>query len=154
MNPLLDRAVTNQENNRWRWRALAVAALLGVPVTVFALSGNDAEISYYGWFGAPDSSTLGTGTALAIGPTASWDTSKSGLAVVGSNMNGYDSNSLVVGTMNKHTGGSGDAFVVGMGVGTTDENALEVHKDGTVRLGRIQHETQASMGPFRDPNLP
>lgn len=142
-----------ESKHKRKWLFLILGAALGVPVTVLAISvsGNDLDIDSYGLFGGATGPGNG-GAALAVGYTAQWDSTKDGMAAVGSNVNAYDSNSMVVGYWNKQTGGSGDAFVVGYGTSTEPKNAVEVHSDGTVRIGEAQHESAASMGGFGDPN--
>ncbi|MEM7560640.1 MAG: hypothetical protein AAF394_16075, partial [Planctomycetota bacterium] len=86
----------SKEKRAGRWRIWSLVAISAVPASVvaYSLSGYELEMTEYGWFGAYSSSSSSgsNGSALAIGSSALWDRFRSGLAVVGSGVNGHESN--------------------------------------------------------------
>lgn len=119
------------------WTAIVGAALL--PGAILATSFNyyDFETPGHGWFGVyypPYSAD----PVIAVGDSAYWSSYQSGIALVGSNVSAYGSDSMIVGKWNPYSAGN-EVFAVGNGTSGAPSNAFEILEDGTVRIGDIQN---------------
>ena len=127
---------------------LKLGAVLIVPLAIgvtYGISGDYVVIATsFGTFGS--NTTGNSDPSVAIGDMNSWDSSAQHTLTVGSNLTAYEDDSLVVGTWNLEVTGAQELFVVGVGTGSMAKaNALEVHDDGTVRIGE---QGDLSMGAF------
>lgn len=135
-------------------RLYCVLALVAAPATLNALSDYYFNIVYYGSIG-PSNYASGTGS-LAVGSNNNISySSSSSSAAIGTALQVYNANSLVVGAYNVPTAGA--AFIVGNGSSTTRNNAMEVMTDGTVKIpgtaniGKVPARGGISMGSFTAP---
>ena len=122
----------------------AAAALASIPLTVMAAGISDSELSIveYGLFGQTSNSST-SGVAVAIGTNIDW--SGTPTLAVGSDLNSYDANSLVVGHWNKNSQ-SDELFVVGKGSSGAEENAFVINAAGEVKAPVAQGDVP--MGIF------
>jgi hypothetical protein len=126
-------------------RPLLALALLSVPLTLYAVyTESYFATSYYGQIGSPHhnsgypSFAVGFNNALFA----------SGTVAFGTNLQAYDSNSLVVGANNLPLPGS-ELLIVGNGTGTTTSqrrNLLEVMADGTVNIPAASTNSKLTIG--------
>ena len=134
-------------------RLYFVLALVAAPATLNALSDYYFNIVYYGSIGSSNYAS-GTGS-LAVGTNNNISYSSNSSAAIGTSLQVYNANSLVVGAYNVPTVGA--AFIVGIGSSTTRNNAMEVMTDGTVKIpgtaniGKVPARGGISMGSFTAP---
>lgn len=148
MKPILSFGLFN------RSKLVALAALMSVPVTAFAFTDYYGQISNYLVVGSSNyyvssssSSSYNMYGILLIGTycgVTSTNSSMSNAAAVGSYNIIYDSNSMVVGSWNKDTGGD-ELFILGNGSYSAPSNAMEVFKNGKIRILR---QGDISMGAY------
>ena len=129
-----------------------IAAILAAPATLNALSDYYFSISQWGCIGS-GSYNYGVGT-LAVGWNNYIHYDVYNSAAVGSVLQVYNSNSMVVGKYNQATIPPA-SFVVGNGTHNySRSNALEVFVDGkvnmpgTVYIGKVPERGGISMGNF------
>ena len=137
-------------------RLYLVAALLGIPLTLNALSDYYLNIESYGSIGS--SNNTGSGWAnLAVGWNHLFSNSSSYSAAIGTNLKVNNNASLVVGKNNALTA-SPAHFIVGNGASASaPSNALEVLANGTVNIpgtaniGKVPERGGISMGSYTAP---
>lgn len=135
-----------------RGTVIAVVALASVPLTAFALYDTYGQFAQYVTVGSNlslyynSTSSSGTGGVLMVGTYngVSSANSATNVMVIGSYNIAYDSDSAVIGKYNKNTQGD-ELFILGNGTSSAPSNAMEVFKNGTIRILR---QGDISMGTY------
>lgn len=131
---------TIQPRKKFLRTVAGTAAIVSIPITAWALSGSTLEVSQWGEIGYHPlySGSNYSSFLLLVGynnnaPSGAYMYNS---MAVGSNLNIYDENSVVIGTWNEDTTGD-EAFVIGNGDSSSSaSNSFVVLKDGAIQMER------------------